>query len=71
MQGSNFWKVYTVDTADDDPYRITLDDGSTMAIINSHVSLPIHALHVPSRSESGLYMRQCMLTNTGLSDYLM
>lgn len=44
-QGSNFWNLYTADTADDDPYRITLDDGSTMGIINSHVSFLAHALH--------------------------
>ena len=42
-QGSNFWNLYTAETADDDPYRITLDDTSTMGIIDSHVSLLAHA----------------------------
>ena len=36
-QGSNFWNLYPVGIAADDPYRVTLDDASTMAIIKSHV----------------------------------
>ena len=37
-QGSNFWNLYTVGIADDDPYKITLADNSTMAIVAAHVS---------------------------------
>ena len=37
-QGSNFWNLYTVGIADDDPYKVTLADNSTMAIVAAHVS---------------------------------
>lgn len=36
-QGSNFWNLYTVGIGADDPYTITLADGSTMGVIAAHV----------------------------------
>ncbi|KAK9811999.1 hypothetical protein WJX73_007485 [Symbiochloris irregularis] len=35
-QGSNFWNLYTPNIADDDPFKVTLDDTSTMAIVKAH-----------------------------------
>lgn len=37
-QGSNFWNLYTVGIANDDPFKVSLDDASTMDIIKRHVS---------------------------------
>ena len=39
-QGSNFWNLYTVGIAQDDPFRVTLDDSSTMVINKQHVCIP-------------------------------
>jgi hypothetical protein len=41
-QGSNFWNLYTVGIGLDDPYQITLADGSTMGVIAAHVSWLVH-----------------------------
>lgn len=49
-QGSNFWNLYTVGIADDDPYKITLADNSTMSIVAMHVSHPPRRSHMPAPS---------------------
>ena len=46
-QGSNFWNLYTVGIADDDPFKVTLADNSTMAIVAAHVRASPPTAHSP------------------------
>ena len=69
-QGSNFWNLYTVGIGDDDPYQVTLDDGSTMGIIDAHVSplaLAAACTKIHGNTVWGQRQGQCAMKSSSLN----